>query len=182
MVIAPISKATEFSLECDKLKKEIRTAQEYIDFEKFREIFPNYSEYILIPHVEKAKQLKEETRLKFGEFITCGEVRNAKKFITTKEAEEASFVPVLLSDFRTKKREEITDKDGNLIYPIKITLLDIGEISFGSIKLAFSDKSKVHINENKTAEEFQILSNGTLASNKIKPSGRQPLFRENLYS
>ena len=168
LVIASPDKSTEFSVQCDKM--EIEENGQFISFETFKGIFYNYSDYLLVPHIGKKPVLKEETVLKFEGLITCGEVGNAKKFVLSKEIGD-SMVPVLFSDFRPQKvkENEVEDQDSDYKtkFPVRITYLDINEISLNSIKLAFADKSKVFITPDKTAREFQILSNGTIASTKL---------------
>lgn len=167
LVIAPPEKAAELSVECDKLESEINTPNDYIDFETFKKIFPNYQKYLLIPHLDKTPVIKEQTLLKFEDIITCGEVRNAKRFTITKQSKGYELVPVLFSDFRIKKIENFAGNENKKIFPTRITYLDINELTLNTVKMSLADKNKVYINADKTANVFQVLNDGTLASTKL---------------
>lgn len=158
LVIAPNEKIDEFEKQCNSLSAEIKTANDYITYDKFINIFNNYSEYLLIPHYIKKPSLNTETLDKFGTEIFCGEVENVKRWSVQKKKEN-SIVPVLFSDIRIQKDIEI--------FSNRATYLEINDVNISSLKLTLRDKSKVHMAENKNDEEFPIDATGLLASTKL---------------
>ena len=158
LIIAPKDRIEELEISCDLLDKKINSSNDSISFEDFTSIFPNYKEYLLIPHYKKDPAIKTTTLEKFRGIIKTGEVKSAKKFEVTKK-ESDSLVPVVFSDLRP------TDElEG---FPVKYTYLDINTDEFGTLKNALSDKTKVFISSNKNNEEFAFLLDGTLASTKL---------------
>jgi hypothetical protein len=56
----------------------IQSQNDYISYEKFIEIFDNYSEYLLIPHYKKTPKINPEILEKLSANIQCGEVDSSK--------------------------------------------------------------------------------------------------------
>lgn len=158
LVIVPYEKIDDFEKQCNNLSNDIKTANDYITYERFIELFPNYNEYLLIPHYIKKPSINNETIEKFQSNIFCGEVENAKKWSVEKKKEN-SLVPLLFSDIRIK--EDIDT------FPNRATYLEINDINISSLKLTLKDKTKVHIAESKNDEEFPIDKTGLLASTKL---------------
>lgn len=158
LVIVPYEKIDDFENQCNNLFNDIKTANDYITYERFIELFPNYSEYLLIPHYIKKPSINNETIEKFQINIFCGEVENAKKWSVEKKKEN-SLVPLLFSDIRIKE-----DMD---TFPNRATYLEINDINISSLKLTLKDKTKIHIAESKNDEEFPIDKTGLLASTKL---------------
>lgn len=158
LLIGDVNDVDNISDSCELLSKEIKTEKDTISYEKFVDIFPNYKQYILIPHYKKSPAMQSTTINKFKGILKCGEVRSAKQFeIIKKQCDK--LVPVLFSDIR------ITD---DLVFlPVRNTYIDISKYEFTTLKLALSDKNKVFINNLKEDEEFEFLPNGTTASTKL---------------
>ena len=81
LVIVPQDRINELDTSCIKLKSKITGPKGSITFDEFVNIFPNYRDYILIPHYKKEPYIKTSTLTKFGELIKTGEVKGPKKFV-----------------------------------------------------------------------------------------------------
>lgn len=164
LVIAPADRIDELNNSCILLNNSIHNANESISYEDFIRIFPNYRDYILIPHIKKDPSMKITTIEKFGGLLNIGEVKSAKKFESTKK-EETFYSPVFFSDIRME--DVYMDDRGNYDFPSKSTYVDINTEEFGVLKNALSDKNKVYLSESKKTDEFSYLSDGTSASTKL---------------
>lgn len=162
LVIVPKDRLDELNVSCAKLKNKITGPKVSIKFDDFINIFPNYRDYILIPHYKKEPCIKTSTLTKFGGLIKTGEVKSPKKFSTTKK-NESELVPVYFSDFRS---EVMTNEELNKAekFPAKYTYVDIINFEFGILKNALTDREKVYLSNNKKIDEFAFLNDGTLAS------------------
>lgn len=162
LVIVANDRVDELDSSCIKLKNKITGPKVSIGFDEFVDIFPNYRDYILIPHYKKDPIIKISSLNKFGNLIKTGEVKGPKKFETTKKNEN-ELVPVYFSDFRAEimSEEELNKAEK---FPAKYTYIDIINAEFGILKNALSDRQKVFISNNKNIEEFAFLNDGTLAS------------------
>lgn len=158
LLIGNVDQVEEIADASDLLSKEIHSERDYISFDKFVEIFPNYQKYILIPHYKKSPIMQITTINKFKGNLVCGEVRSAKQFeVIAKQT--GKLVPVLFSDIRMS--EDINT------FPIRNTYIDISDFEFTVLKMALSDKNKVFINDLKNDLELEILPDGTTASSKL---------------
>lgn len=158
LVIFPNDKLEELEISCSSLSSRIQSENDSITFEEFINFFPNYKDCILIPHIKKDPAMKTTTLEKFNGVIKTGEVKSAKKFEITKK-DENSLVPVFSSDVRIE--EELND------IPARYTYLDINSTEYNVIKNALCDRNKVFLSNNKKADEFAFLNDGTLASTKL---------------
>ncbi len=158
LVIFPNDKLEELEISCSSLSSRIQSENDSITFEEFINFFPNYKDCILIPHIKKDPAMKTTTLEKFNGVIKTGEVKSAKKFEITKK-DENSLVPVFFSDVRIE--EELND------IPARYTYLDINSTEYNVIKNALCDRNKVFLSNNKKADEFAFLNDGTLASTKL---------------
>lgn len=142
---------------CNLLRKEILTENDSIKFEKFIELFPSYSNALLIPHGEgKRPILHNDIVKKFGEHISSVEVQNQKKFMIIKNSKDTR-TPLLFSDVRISNQLEVNPK--------RCTFVDIEDISILALKATLTDKSKVYINNRLEREELFVVDNiGTEAS------------------
>lgn len=158
LVIGSTEKINELFVSCQQLTALIKSENDSITFKQFIEIFPNYRDYILIPHVDKKPAMKSTTLEKFGDTIRTGEVRSAKKFESAIK-DMNSLVPVLFSDIRLD--DEIN------VFPSRFTYVDINIVEYSVLKNALMDKTKVYISKNKLANEYAFLNDGTAASTKL---------------
>lgn len=158
LVIFPKERIEELEIACNTLSYKINSENDSITFDEFKTIFPNYANYILIPHIKKDPAMKATTLEKFNGIIKTGEVKSAKKFEISKKDENA-LVPVYFSDIRIE--EDMND------FPTKYTYIDIDSDEYGILKNALFDKTKVFLSSSKDNEEFAFLNDGTLASTKL---------------
>ena len=164
LVIAAKDKIEELNNSCSLLNNYIHSDSDSISYEDFINVFPNYRDYILIPHIKKKPSMKSTTIEKFGNTLNIGEVKSAKKFESTQK-EETFYAPVLFSDIRM---EDVYKNDKGIYdFPSKNTYVDINTVEFSVLKNALSDKNKVFLSENKKADEFSYLADGTTASTKL---------------
>ncbi|MEG0826275.1 MAG: PHP domain-containing protein [Bacilli bacterium] len=87
LVICPIEKIDAFADECDTLNGLINTAEDNIDYNAFINTFPNYEDYLLIPHYDKKPRIKKSILELLKDEIIVGEVQSYNKFILTKKDE-----------------------------------------------------------------------------------------------
>lgn len=146
--------------KCCLLESKIKTENDSITFDDFSNIFDKYMEDILIPHGEGKKPIiSNSTIKKFGDLIQTTEVPNQTKFSLLKTSKVGN-TPVLFSDIR------ITNALEN--FPKRFTYVDLESLSIDSLKAAFLDKNKVHINADSSLDNtFVIDELGTKASTGI---------------
>lgn len=158
LLVGNVDQVEEINNANDLLSKEIKSGNDCISFDKFVKIFPQYKNYLLIPHYKKKPAMQTTTINKFEGNLNCGEVRSAKQFeVIAKQS--GKLVPVLFSDIRISDDLEV--------FPIRNTYVDISDFEFSVLKIALSDKNKVFINDLKNDYEFEILPDGTTASSKL---------------
>lgn len=157
LLIVPEDSIEDLDLACKTLDAEIHSDSDCITFEKFTEIFPNYKDYILIPHIKKDPSMKVTTLEKFKGVIKTGEVKSAKKFEVAKK--DKGLAPVFFSDLRMENDIKT--------FPAKQTYIDINTTEYNVLKNALTDKKKLYISNNKKADEFSFLPDGTSASTKL---------------
>lgn len=164
LVICPIEKIDDFEKECLSLESLITQQTDDINFNQFLTTFPNYKDYLLIPHYKKKPMIKDSILQQLSNVVIVGEVQNANKFTITKK-DNNSLIPVLFGDNRMSK--DLLGDDDVEKYPIRITYVEIDEISIPNLKVALSDRAKVFVNNTKSDNDFVVFSNGTTASNGL---------------
>ncbi len=157
LYITELEKVGDLKKSCELLYKEILKETDSITFNQFIELFPNYSDALLIPHGEgKRPVLQKGVVEKFGEQISTVEVQNQKKFMLLKKSADTR-TPMLFSDVR------VTDQLD--VFPKRCTFVDIGDLNISALKATLTDKSKVHLSDNIDREEvFEVDDVGTKAS------------------
>lgn len=166
LVIAPIEGLNEFIKQCAILESYIQNQNDYISYEEFIEIFYNHKSYLLIPHIDtKEPVVRKDIIEKFGDDIVSGEVRNHKKFLSYRKTEN-SLTPLVFSDHRMfKQTDTLTDQIKP--FPVRFTVIDVGDVSIPSMKLALQDVKNVSITIDDRPEYIPILPDGTVASTKL---------------
>ncbi|WP_127109881.1 hypothetical protein [Pararhodobacter zhoushanensis] len=155
LVISSGQDLNEFSERCQKVSDSWADTENPLNAARFEEIFGNLSQYILIPHYLKNPRIGVDLLGRLSRYITCGEVSSPKKFLScVKDAE--MLIPVFFSDCRIS--ECLSD------LPTKQTYIDCDDISFGSLRQALKDKSKVKLSKGEGNKFFQIGSDGQLLS------------------
>lgn len=160
LIISEDNNVDDFETKCKEVENRIITAEDFLNYEDFLSIFGDLNEYLIIPHYYKDPSMPLEILNKLNPYIQAVEVGSSKKWSSfIKESE--SKTPVIFSDFRAK--DGLLDKE----IPVKQTYIDIDEITISKLKMILSDKGKVHISSNNDVDSFQILHDGTNASNKL---------------
>lgn len=157
LVITDINQVSELEEASNQLITKIIDEKSYISFEEFETIFPNYGDYLLIPHYKKPPRMQQSTIKKFNGLIKCGEVPNSKKFSVVIKDKE-NLIPVVFSDFRAKK---------GVAFPSRYTYINCLNDGFSNIKCAIEDRNKVSINLKNKIDEIEYLPNGATISNKL---------------
>lgn len=147
----------DFNAKCQEVKNLIKTKDDDISYDTFMRIFGDLSNYLLIPHYDKAPKLNKDIIKKLGVNIISGEVSSVKKFIYM-EKEDSELTPVYFSDFRVEKG--ITSDR----YPVSHTFLDIDQVNVKTLKLCLMDKKKVSLTSERGIKLFQIFPNGQMLS------------------
>ena len=155
LVISPVEELDTFKAECKNVNDYMKLNEFNLSYDKYVELFPNRSKYLIIPHYKKGPHITSDLLTKFGNNKKVGEVSSAKKWFSCAKSPE-SLVPVLFSDIRIKEDLEK--------FPSTLTYISCDELTIPKIKSTLSDKTKVKISKEGVDEEFQILSDGTTAS------------------
>ncbi|MDH1700040.1 histidinol phosphatase, partial [Acinetobacter johnsonii] len=151
LVIAEDNELHDFKMRCDKITEMIPDKETSISIAEFRDVFVELSNYLLIPHYKKSPEIKEETLNQLSNFITAGEVTSPRKFAYSIK-DKTALVPVCFSDLRMEER--LTH------IPARQTYVDIGDITLTALKVALSDKHKVHLSKEDGHHFFEALNNG----------------------
>lgn len=157
LVICDYDDIEELKNATDELKKIIIDEEDYISFEQFITIFPSYKNFILIPHYKKKPRISETTIKKFDGLIKCGEVPNAKKFLSIKKKKDA-LIPVVFSDYRVFEKNP---------FPNRYTYIDCENDELSNIKCAIEDTHKVSVSLKKIDNEIEYLPDGSTISSNL---------------
>ena len=145
----------DFNERCKRVAGLITTKEDELTLEQFKEIFPNLSKYILIPHIDKKPNIKQETIDSLQPHVTSGEVASVSKFKRSIKNTEG-LVPVLFSDLRFKT--QLTN------FPARQTFIDLNEISLAGIKSCLFDRSKISLTKESGKDFFQATVDGLVLS------------------
>ena len=103
-----ITDASDLEDFCDKCSRVFRingsSNTNFLTERDFLGIFGDLKKYILIPHYDKSPRLYLERIPSIQDYIVCGEVSSAKKFLSMRKMQD-ELVPVLFSDMRITDRE-----------------------------------------------------------------------------
>lgn len=146
---------SDFDERCKKVADLIKTAKDDITFQQFNDIFPDLSKYLLIPHIDKGPNIKQEIIESLKSHITAGEVASVSKFKRAYN-DNNKLVPVLFSDVRFK--EDLIN------FPSRQTYIDLNEISLNGIKSCLFDRSKIALTKDSGNDFFQATADGLLLS------------------
>jgi hypothetical protein len=151
LVIADGNDLEDFDTKCAEIQSMWAATGKPLSFEDFRKTWGDLSQYILIPHYEKNPRISPEVLEKFGGHITSGEVSNPKKFVACIDDIE-KLVPLFFSDCRVDSKLDPL--------PTRQTYIDCDDVSFGTLREVFRDKSKVALTEDEGNRLFQVFSDG----------------------
>jgi len=142
---------SNFDLKCKEVSTLIKNNTDTLTIAQFKNIFPDLSKYILIPHYDKSPEIKKPTIDDLQPHVTSGEVASVPKFKRMMK-EHNGLTPVLFSDMRFSKNL----KD----FPTRQTFVDLKEISLGGIKSCLTDKSKIALTKESGNDFFQATDDG----------------------
>ena len=154
-----ITDASDLEDFCDKCSRVFRingsSNTNFLTERDFLGIFGDLKKYILIPHYDKSPRLYLERIPSIQDYIVCGEVSSAKKFLSMRKMQD-ELGPVLFSDMR------ITDRE--VEWPKRQTYIDVENLTTSSLKYALCDKTKVSISPEDGHTVFEVLDNGLCIS------------------
>jgi ABC-type dipeptide/oligopeptide/nickel transport system ATPase component len=151
LLISEDNDLSDFKRKCDYVTVRIPDKNSSITVDDLKTIFQDLSNYIIIPHYKKNPEIKPKTLNLLNYYITAGEVASPRKFIYCIK-DSLSLVPVLFSDLRID--------DSLTSIPARQTYLSVGDINLKTLKIAFSDKQKVHLSNDNGHQFFTALNNG----------------------
>lgn len=155
LLISDAANLDDFKDKADKVEQAIPTNRDSISVDKFKEIYGNLGNYLLIPHYNKKPRIGKETLNLLSRNINSGEVNSPGKFIRCKKLEE-TLTPVYFSDIRIKKDAEFSTRQ---------THFNIEDINVRTIKACLNDKTQVALTAVEGSNLFQATEDGlTLSS------------------
>lgn len=155
LLLADPSEVTDFSSRTFRVSEAIPDPSGSISINTLKEIFPDLSRYLLIPHYDKKPAIPSDVIGQLRDFIIAGEVSSPKKFVYCKK-DPSALAPVFFSDTRF---------DANLnTYPIRQTFVDIGDVTFSALRYALKDKNKVYLTKHSGHSFFQANNQGLILS------------------
>ena len=125
--------------------------QDSLTIEEFTSIFTDLNEHLLIPHYDKKPAIRGRALEQLGDFVSCGEVDSAKKFIRAIK-DDSSITPVLFSDVR------ISSDLKQL--PTRQTFIDCGELTLDVIKACLKVKGKAVLSKSDGNSLFPVFDDG----------------------
>lgn len=155
LLISENSNLSDFSNKCKLIEKLITHKEDYISVDKLKEIFPNLTDYLLIPHYEKSPNIRPETLEKLNIPVYAGEVTSIKKFKSCIKDKD-SLVPLIFSDLRFY--------DSLTTFPPRQTYIDLKDISLLGIKSCLSDKNKVSLSKEDGNDFFEATKDLMLST------------------
>ena len=151
LIIEDESNLEDFELKANRVSQKITNLGDRISVEELMTIYGDLSNYLVIPHYEKAPPIRGETLEKLRPYVSAGEVDSAKKFVRTIK-DETKLTPVLFSDSRMK--------EGLAILPTRQTFVDCGTLTLTALKTCLRDRGKVALSEADGNRLWQVFQNG----------------------
>lgn len=155
LIISDVANLAAFEEQADEVSAKITCPEDSISIDGLTAIFGNLGEHLVIPHYDKKPAIKGEALERIAEYVSCGEVDSAKKFIRAIK-DDAKLTPVLFSDARISAELDTL--------PTRQTFVDCGELTLGALKACLQDKGKVALSEANGNELFQIFDDGQMLS------------------
>lgn len=151
LLISDGTELSDFTSRCEEVTQRIVSPEDSISTKELNEIFIDLTQYILIPHYDKKPEISKAAIDELSEYITAGEVNSPKKFVYCMKNND-SLVPVYFSDSRIKSDFKK--------FPARQTFISCGDVTFGTIKSCFRDKSKVSLSPQDGYLLFSIFEDG----------------------
>jgi Fe-S cluster assembly ATPase SufC len=155
LLISENTELVDFDSKCKQVKSLIQNKEDSITVEILKQIFPDLSRYLLIPHYDKKPSITNETIAKLQPYIFAGEVTSTRKFKFCLK-DKSKLTPVIFSDVRIKMEMPF--------YPTRQTFIDLMEVTLAGIKSCLSDKAKVCLSKDDGNEYFQVTDDGLYLS------------------
>jgi len=155
LIICDVANLASFKEQAEQVRARITGSEDSISIDELTDIFRNLVEYLVIPHYDKKPAIRGEALEHIAEYVSCGEVNSAKKFIRAIK-DETKLTPVLFSDAR------ICDQLRTL--PTRQTFVDCGELTLGALKTCLQDKGKVALSKAHGNQLIQIFDDGQMLS------------------
>lgn len=151
LIIGSASELDDFETKAGVVSQRITKIGDSISVDELRKIYGDLSNYLVIPHYDKAPPIAGDTLEKLKPYVCAGEVDSAKKFVRAIK-DETKLTPVLFSDARMKA--DLTK------WPTRQTFVDCGILSLGALKTCLRDKSKVALSEGDGNKLWQVFEDG----------------------
>ena len=151
LIIGCASKLEDFELKSDAVAKRITKIGDHLSVDELKNIYGDLSNYLVIPHYDKAPPIRGQALDKLKPFICAGEVDSAKKFVRAIK-DESKPTPVLFSDSRI--RSDLTT------LPTRQTYVDCGVITLNALKTSLRDKRKVSLTAEDGNKLWPVFDNG----------------------
>lgn len=166
LLIAPQDKVSGFSEGASKVTELCPDKDSHISWGKVVDIFPDISQYLVIPHYKKKKKLDAQTleQIRSMTGIDALEVSNNKLWL--RECDLSPEPLVVFSDARPGLRiDEEDDRPEGARYAYGYTYVDVEEPTVTALKLAFRDRKNVKVISE--TNEFEILPEGLPVSRRL---------------
>lgn len=151
LIIASASELEDFEAKTHQVARKITKVGDRISIEELKGIFGDLSNYLVIPHSDKAPALTGGTLANLKPYVCAGEVDSAKKFVRATK-DDTKLTPVLFSDARMR-----TDLAA---LPTRQTFVDCGDVTLNALKACLRDKGKVALSEVDGNELWQVFETG----------------------
>jgi ABC-type phosphate transport system ATPase subunit len=151
LVIASASELEDFEVKTSLVTKKITKLGDRLSIDELQKIFGDLSDYLVIPHSDKAPPITGATLQKLKPYISAGEVDSAKKFVRAIK-DETKPTPVLFSDARM--RIDLAT------LPTRQTFVDCGDVTLSALKASLRDKGKVALSEAAGNKLWQVFESG----------------------
>lgn len=151
LIIGSSSELDDFQSKANIVSKNITKIGDHLSVEELIEIYRSLSNYLVIPHYDKAPPIRGEALEKLKPFICAGEVDSAKKFVRAIK-DDTKPTPVLFSDSRIRA--------GMTRLPTRQTYVDCGTLTLSALKACLQDRGKVSLSENDGNKLWQVFDGG----------------------
>lgn len=155
LVIADSANVDNFEKQAKTISESLTRPEDTILVDELLRVFGKPVEHLLIPHYEKKPAISGTALECLREFVSCGEVDSAKKFIRAIK-DGAALTPVLFSDAR------ICDDLASL--PTRQTFVGCGELTLAALNACLRDKKKVALSQEDGNKLFPIFEDGQMLS------------------
>lgn len=151
LIIADGAHVEDFAARAKAVSKKVVNIGDCITVEELKLIFGDLSNYLVIPHTDKAPPIGADILDKLRPYVSTGEVDSPKKFVRATK-DETKLTPVLFSDARMR--------EGQMMFSPRQTFIDCGELTLSALKSCLQDKTKVALSQADGNRLWQVFDNG----------------------